>query len=317
MELLIPENRPDSLTLRPMNTRVDAELFDDEFLRKLQGLALLARRMARRQHTASHRSPQRGASVEFAEYRPFQPGDDWRHIDWNAYARWRTLILKLYVEEQDLPVYLLLDNTASMQWGSPVKFDQARRMAAGFAYLSLDRHDRTGLFPLAGKDTPSLPAVRGMGRFREILGLLSACTTRDPEKSLEGGIHEWLRKRSPRGVVVFLSDLWGHDEQDACKAIDRLRYAGHELFVTQMIDPAEQEAGDVGEYRLQPLEGGEEVHITVTQALQEQYRQRVAAYQEQVNMFCRQKGVPLLQADTGQDVIDLLTVTLREKGIVA
>ena len=85
----------------------------------------------RSRQRSERRSVQRGASVEFAEYRPFVSGDDWRYIDWNAFARWRQLVLKLFVEEEDLHVHLLLDCTVSMDWGAPVKFDYARQLIAG------------------------------------------------------------------------------------------------------------------------------------------------------------------------------------------
>ncbi|MCH8473631.1 MAG: DUF58 domain-containing protein [Opitutales bacterium] len=296
---------------------IDKTLFDDDFLRRLQGLALLARQLARQQNLAQRRSSQRGANVEFAEYRPFQPGDDWKHIDWNAYARWRTLVLKLYVEEKDLPVHLLLDNSLSMDWGEPRKFDQARRLAAGLAYLALDRHDRTSLVPLAGSDSAGLGTVRGMGRFYGILGQLSALQTNDPGRGLEEMTDHWLRRRPETGITIVLSDLWGKNYPDAQKMIDRLRYARHEMMVVQTIDPSEMSPGDVGEFMLHDREGGQTRRITIDQREKERFRQRVNDYQKKLQRFCRSKQITLLTAETHQSAIDILSVALREQAMIS
>ena len=296
---------------------IDKTLFDDEFLRRLQGLALLARQLARQQNLAQRKSSQRGANVEFAEYRPFQPGDDWKHIDWNAYARWRTLVLKLYVEEKDLPVHILLDNSLSMDWGDPRKFDQARRLAAGLSYLALDRHDRTSLVPLAGSETPGLGTVRGMGRFYGILGQLSALPVLDPGRSLEQMADQWLRRRPETGITIVISDLWGKDLSDAQKMIDRLRYARHEVMVVQTIDPSELTPGDVGEFLLQDQEDGRQRRITIDQKEKKRFQQRVTDYLTKLQRFCRSKQITLLTAETQKSAIDILSEALREQAMTS
>src|SRR5471032_3174016 len=153
-------------------TAVD-QLFDREFLQRLEGLSLAARQLVRGRMKAERRSSHRGASVEFAEYRPFTSGDDWRHIDWNAFARWRQLVLKLYVEEEDLHVHLLLDGSASMDWGAPVKFDYARQVVAGLGYLGLGNFDRVAVVPLGGDTKSWWQPARGRDRFLPLLRYLA------------------------------------------------------------------------------------------------------------------------------------------------
>src|SRR5512137_563064 len=100
-------------------------LFDEQFLRKLERLALLSRRVSAGQMQGERRSPKRGQSVEFSDFRPYVTGDDFRRIDWNAYARLERFFIKLFVEEEDLTVHILIDNSRSMDWGKPNKLEYA------------------------------------------------------------------------------------------------------------------------------------------------------------------------------------------------
>src|SRR5882757_260432 len=163
-------------------------LFDPELLRRYESLSLLARQLVRGRMRAERRSVQRGASVEFAEYRPFVEGDDWRYVDWHAFARWRQLVLKLYVEEEDLHVHLLLDCSASMDWGSPVKFDHARRILAGLAYIALANLDRAALVPLGAPNVKAWPPSRGRDRFFQMLRYLAACPVGSGPHALEQSV---------------------------------------------------------------------------------------------------------------------------------
>jgi uncharacterized protein (DUF58 family) len=291
-------------------------LFDEDFLRRLEGLALLARQLVNSRQRAERRSVQRGASIEFAEYRPFGPGDDWRHIDWHAFARWRTLILKLYAEEQDLPVHLLLDATASMDFGAPKKFDHARRVAAGLAYIALCNHDRLGLVALDGAVPATLPPARGRQRFQEILRFLSERTAAASPASLEDAARRWLAARPARGMVVWVTDLWGSDAGDALRALDRLRYARHEVAVIHLADPSEADPGEPGEYRIEDRETGATRSVVVDASLRRAYRERYEAYLDEIARHCRRHQIALLRAETTEDIIALLTRSLREKGFV-
>lgn len=291
-------------------------LFDEDFLRRLESLALLARQLVNSRQRAERRSVQRGASIEFAEYRPFGPGDDWRHIDWHAYARWRTLVLKLYAEEQDLPVNLLLDATASMDFGAPKKFDHARRVAAGLAYIALCNHDRLGLATLDGAAPATLPPARGRSRFQEILRFLSDRAAAAAPASLEDAARRWLAARPARGMVVWITDLWGSDPGDALRALDRLRYARHEVAVVHLADPTEADPGDPGEYRIEDRETGAVRSVVVDESLRRAYRARYEAYLDEIAAHCRRHRIPLLRAETTEDIIALLTRSLREKGFV-
>jgi uncharacterized protein (DUF58 family) len=142
-------------------TTTTQPLFDSAFLRKLDRLSLQTRRAMAGDMQGERRSPRRGSSVEFADFRPYVAGDDIRQIDWNMYARTERFFLKLMVAEEELTIHLLVDNTASMDWGEPNKLTYARRAAGAFGYIALSSLDRVTVTALAAGAARQLPGVRG------------------------------------------------------------------------------------------------------------------------------------------------------------
>jgi uncharacterized protein (DUF58 family) len=139
-------------------------LFDTAFLRKLDRLSLLTRQAMSGEMQGERRSPRRGASVEFADFRPYTPGDDIRQIDWNLYARMERFFLKLFVAEEELTIHMLIDNSRSMDWGEPNKLHYARQAAGAFGYITLSSLDRVTVTAFgAGTEGGAwqLPGVRG------------------------------------------------------------------------------------------------------------------------------------------------------------
>lgn len=291
------------------------ELFDAAFLGRLEALALAARQIVKGRQRAERRSARHGSSIEFAEYRPYVSGDDFRLIDWSAYARWRQLVLKLFIEEEDLHVHLLLDSSASMDWGDPCKYDHARRMAAGLAYLALSNMDRVSIGALGAKPG-ILPPARGQHRFFQILQFLAQAPVHPGATPLRRAADLWQSTQPRRGLVIYLSDLWGEDPTDALAAIDRLRYARHEVAVIQVVDPGELEAGEPGEFQIESCESGDRRTVVVDQRMAREYQQRVAEYAERVRQHCRRNQVALLETRTDQDVEELLMKALVKGGFV-
>jgi uncharacterized protein (DUF58 family) len=294
----------------------EEELFAPELLGRLESLSLLARQLVRSRQRSERRSIHRGASVEFAEYRPFVSGDDWRYIDWNAFARWRQLVLKLFVEEEDLHVHLLLDCSQSMDWGTPVKFDYARQLIAGLAYITLANLDRAAVAPLGAEDYQAWPPSRGRHRFLQLLRYLARCPLADGPCRLEEAAGRWVSSQPRRGMVLWVSDLFGSDLGDAMRALDRLRYARHEVAVLQIRDPSEAEAGEAGEYEIEDCETGAVRKVIVDRGLARRYRERFEQYQASLLRYCRTYRIPLLQASTEVSVPDLLTRSLMAGGFV-
>ena len=301
-----------------IDTRTD-NLFDAAFLAQLESLSLLARRVVSGQMRAERRSTRFGSSIEFAEYRPFVSGDDWRHIDWNAFARWRQLVLKLFVEEEDLHVHLLLDCTTSMDWGVPVKFDYARQIAAGLAYITLSNLDRVAVVPFGNERYDIWRPSRGKHRFLQLLRYLAKCPLTPPSsvpQRLEDAARRWIASQPRRGTVIWISDLWGADLEDALRTLDRLRYSRHDVAVIQLLDPGESEAGERGEYELVDGETGALFKVIVDHRTRAEYREKFQAYQSGIRDYCRRNQIALLQADTRQCVADMLQQSLLQGGFV-
>src|SRR5438067_8928540 len=151
-------------------------LFDDEFLKKLEYLNIVSKRLFAGQLRAERRTRKRGTGLEFADYRAYVAGDDFRHLDWKAYLRLNRLILKLFEEEEDLPIYFFVDSSQSMSYGSPSKLDYARRVAAALCYIGLANLDRVILVAYADKVRAELPSQRGKGRILKIFRFFSDVT---------------------------------------------------------------------------------------------------------------------------------------------
>lgn len=310
----MPTN-PNFEAMTDVQKEVD-RLFDVGLLSRLEALSLLARKIQRGSQRAERRSVQRGASIEFAEYRQFVNGDDWRYIDWNAFARWRQLVMKLFVEEEDLHVHVLLDCSASMRWGEPLKFDYARQVVAGLAYLSLANLDRVSVGLIGGRSRAAMPSGRGKHRFLQVLRYLAGCETSEREVSLAEEVRLWSATRPRRGFVVWVSDLWGSDVQDAFRALDRLRHGRHEVAVIQVRDPAEAQAGDVGEYELEDCETGGVRKVIVSRKMAQEYRERFEQYERELLAYTRRYQMPMLAVDTELAPADLLQKALLAGGFV-
>ena len=178
-----------------------AELFDSEFLARLEYLALVAKRIVRGELRADRITKKRGAGVEFADFREYIPGDDFRYIDWNAYARLGQLLLKMYEEEQDLHVYFLLDTSHSMDTGDPSKLRYGKQLVAALAYIALSNLDRAGISMFAGELVGEIPVARGKSRIMSMLQFLEDANSTGEDTNLVHSIDAFLHRARRRGVI--------------------------------------------------------------------------------------------------------------------
>ncbi len=156
---------------------MDESLFDRDFLRKLETLSFVARRIYRGDTRGSHTAVRRGTSLDFEDFRTYQAGDDFRSIDWSIYGRLDRLFVRLYAEEEDLTVHVLLDASASMAYGSPPKIDYARRLAAALGYVGIGSLDRVGVTTFAAGRSGALAPRRGKAQFFHLLEYMSRVGT--------------------------------------------------------------------------------------------------------------------------------------------
>lgn len=292
----------------------DAELFDEAFQKRLEYLALVSRRVFSGRTRAEQRSRKAGAGVEFADFRRYYPGDDYRQIDWNVYGRIDRLVLRLYEQEEDLSVYLLLDCSASMGFGSPSKLRYGKQLTAALAYVALNHLDRVSVSVLSDGVSARMPPTRGRNRIFTLFDFLRPLRASGPTR-LTDAVSAFVAQNKRRGVAVLISDLY--DPAGCEGAIDRLRYARFEPHVIHLVDPREAEPSARGDVELIDAESGERRATTITPRLLERYRQAYAAHRERIASACVHKQVGLSTVDVRTPPADAMLHLLRRGGLVS
>src|SRR5579859_831896 len=189
-----------------MATASDTPLLDPDFLARLEQLELVSRKIFLGRLKGERRSKRKGQSVEFADYRNYVKGDDLRFLDWNLYARLDRLFLRLFMEEEDLHFYLLVDNSLSMDFGTPTKLHYARQVAAALAFVGLVNLDRVVIEAFNDRLTQSMPAARGRRSLWRVLDFLSKLEPAGPS-DLRQALRTFTIKCSGKGIVVVLGDF--------------------------------------------------------------------------------------------------------------
>jgi uncharacterized protein (DUF58 family) len=290
-------------------------LFGTDFLKKLEYLSLVSRRVFRGSILAQRRTTQLGGGIEFADHREYAPGDDFRYLDWNVYARHDELLLKRFEEEEDLHVYLLLDCSASMGFGKPVKFDFARQIAAALAYIALADLDRVAIVAFAGDIIADFPLTRGKARILSLLKFLEALepqgTVTDLARVVKGFVHRTQR----RGLALLVSDLY--DPAGFQPGLDLLRHHRYEPHIIQIFDRAEAEPKLKGDVELFDVETGSIQKVTVTERNLRQYRAIFDAFQESIKSYCQTYGLGCTRASTEIPFDELILKMMRTAGALA
>jgi uncharacterized protein (DUF58 family) len=301
----------------------DTPMFDSGFLSKLEQLHLLSKKLFRGHHHAERRSRRVGSSMEFADYRNYTLGDDLRSVDWNIYGRLDRLFIKLFEEEQDLPVYFLIDSSASMRWSPPsaqggalrtTKFDQARRITASLAYIALANLDRVNIHYFGSELGEHMGMSRGKGQFHKVLDFLRRAPADEEETHLLPSFRAFAGRVKQRGLVFVLSDLF--DTEGCEEALALLRFNQFETSVIQVLDPAELQPDLLGDLRLTGAEAGQPFEVTVDPSLLKHYRQELQNFLQSVETFCRQHEIGYARATTAIAFEDLVLRILRDGRLV-
>jgi uncharacterized protein (DUF58 family) len=296
--------------------------FDSDFLRKLERLSLVTRSSMPGQTAGSRRSPRHGSSAEFAEFRNYAAGDDFRRIDWNAYARLDRLFLRLYRAEEVITLTLLLDRSPSMHFGRPSKALAAARLAAVFSFVALHNNDRVAVLGWSEKIDRALPAQSGKPLIPLVWQFIAELMAEPSRFGRDGpmvtdfaalrdvGAHQ----RQP-GLAVVLSDfLTDTDWRSGLRALQTQR---HEVTVVQVLAPEELDPSLRGDWRLRDSENASLVEITVTPHLLRRYREELKAHVAAVREFCRHEGMAFIQLSSDVSIPDTALSSLRAAGVVA
>jgi uncharacterized protein (DUF58 family) len=288
-------------------------LLETDFVTRLEQLDIASHRLFVGRIKGDKRSKRRGASVEFADYRDYAPGDDLRFIDWNVYSRLGRLFVKLFVEEEDLFVFILLDASRSMLYGEPDKWLYARRLAGALAAVALCGQNRVGIRLLAGRGEAVFPLTRGRARLWRMLEWLESAEAAG-ETDLAAQVERFAATVKHSGLVILVSDLL--DPQGCERPIRILSQRRFEAAVLQILAPQEIDPPFRGDYRLVDLETERFSEISTSGPLLDLYRRNLESFCRQVRTRCVQYAMPFLQFRTDQPLETTVIKELQRIGLL-
>jgi uncharacterized protein (DUF58 family) len=305
-------------TAHPTRPKAVEDLLSSELIAKLDPLDLSSKRVFFGKLKGERRSKKRGQSVEFADHRQYVSGDDIRHIDWNIYARLDQLFLKLFLEEEDLSLSLVLDCSASSDCGEPNKFLFMQRACAALGYVGLVNLNRVSVSAMGddGRGNSIVAALRDLRGRRRLHDLCSFLCAREPVGafSFKDACERVALTRRGKGVMMVFSDFFfkeGYEE-----GLRRLVGHGYDVFCVQVLSPQEVEPPITGDLRLRDVEDSDQAEVTISAPLLKRYKANLAAYCKELELFCLRRDMQLLtvRSDTPVDV--LVLDYLRRRGVV-
>lgn len=290
-------------------------LFDEEFRQRLERLTLLSRRVLAQSLVGEHRSRHRTFAAEFADYRSYTQGDDFRHIDWNIYARMESVFVRLSEANQDLTVHLLIDSSRSMEWGEPAKFFYARRAAAALGYIALNRFDRLVATAFSDRLLATYGPTRGRGR---ILGLLDFLGELQPgaQTDIDAILQQYsLRTRRRGDLLVLVSDLLPPGGYQT--GLRALLERGWQIVLIHLLDPRELDPTLRGDLELVDQETDDRLPLTPAPDVVERYKGLVAAWCEEAETFCKRRGIDYLRVQTTWPFETLVLGYMEQRGLIS
>ncbi|MEO8268524.1 MAG: DUF58 domain-containing protein [Aureliella sp.] len=293
-------------------TNTSNDLLPPPLLARLERMELVSRKVFRGRLKGERRSKRKGQSVEFADFRNYVPGDDLRFVDWNLYARLDKLYLKLFLEEEDLHVYFLVDSSPSMDFGEPTKFFAAKQIAAALAFVGMCRGDRVRI-EFLGSENRTSPVLRGRSQLWRMTDFCNSAKA-DQLFDLTDAIKRFCLRAAGRGIVVLITDLM--DKNGYEPALRLLVGQQMDVFVLHTLSPEEMNPALTGDLKLVDCEDQDEAEISVSSAVIKKYQATLASFVDQARRFCAQRDMTYLltRSDQGADV--LVGQYLRERGLV-
>lgn len=301
--------------MSPLATGARAHtLFDEAFMAKLEYLELVTRKIFASPGRGDRRSRRLGAGLEFADHRRYSPGDDFRNIDWNVYARLGKLLIRVFEEEEDLWVYVLVDASRSMALPDTGKLDHARRLAAAIAYVTLSGLDRVAVGTFSDKLDQQLNPTRGKAWVFRTFDFLANIEPSGATAFAEA-MKTFAHRHKRRGLVFILSDLYAQDGYE--EGLDVLRHHRFEPVVLQLTDRRELEPGFRGDVGLVDCETGMKREVTLTPRLLARYREAHAVWKQEIAAFCKARQIPWFEAPVETAFEDIILNVLRRGGLLA
>ncbi len=288
-------------------------LLSPEFLAKLEQLELVSRKIFLGRFKGERLSKRKGTSVEFADYKNYVIGDDLRFLDWNLFARLDRLFLKLFQEEEDLHFHLLIDNSLSMDFGTPTKLHYAKQVAAALGFVGLVNLDRVALHVFNADVAATLSPLRGRRSLWRMMDFLQKIEPAGPG-NLKQSLKTFALKSGGRGVAVLLTDFM--DKEGFDEPLRFLLARQMDVYVIQILSQEEIEPEVTGDLKLIDIEDDDATEITVTAPLIRRYKQNLAAYRGALQEFCARRGIVYVFTSNQSPFEQLVLTYLRQRGLV-
>jgi uncharacterized protein (DUF58 family) len=289
------------------------QLLSPQLLAQLERLELVSRKVFRGRMKGERKSKRKGQSVEFADFRQYVPGDDLRFIDWNLFARMERLYLKLFLEEEDLHFYALIDASTSMDFGEPTKLQFAKQLAASLGFIGLCRADRVKIESLGTSNRKPGPTLRGRASLWRMLEYLEGIEPGE-NVSLAEGVRNFCLRNSGKGILVLISDLM--DKEGYEKAMRFLVAQQMDVYVLHVLCPEELNPEIKGDLKLIDCEDEDIAEVTVSRPLLDKYKRTLASFLDGAREFCTRRGMSYLMTSTETPVETLVANYLRKRGLV-
>ncbi len=281
----------------------EQELFDPAFLEAVGRLRLIAKRVARSGRPAEQRSRDLGAGIEFQDFRPYSPGDDFRSIDWNIYRRLRKVFIRLFEELEDLPVYLATDVSESLFLEQPPRVREGLRAAFALGTIALHQHDRVGIFAFGDDLEVTLRPQAGRGRTLRLASVLAGLAPRgmtDFRRSFRRFGALGLRE----GLLVVISDFFDPAGIEAVR--EALGSQRHRLLLVPLWRRSDRDPALTGDIELVDCETGQTEDVSVTPQILERVRGAHDRFHDELTAFARRRGAGLLRLDVDLDIVPQL-----------
>ena len=288
-------------------------LLDPAFMARLDQLDVMSRKMLAGKMKGERRSKRRGQSVEFADYRNYSIGDDLRFIDWNIYARLDKLFLKLFLEEEDLALYVLLDVSKSCDFGNPNKALYIKKVAAALGYIGLVNYNRLSIVAMADGVVAETGAMRGRRRVAQMIDFVQKLQPAGASHFTDS-CRKFALQHRHKGVCLVLSDFFIKEGFEA-----GLRYVAggkYDLFCVQVLSPQEIDPDLQGDLKLRDMEDDDMAEVSITQPLVKQYKANLNAYCLALKQFVTRRGGTYLFTSTAVPFDTLVLNYLRERGLL-
>jgi uncharacterized protein (DUF58 family) len=290
------------------------QLFDPDFLASLSHLRLTVQRVPAGGRFGERLSRDLGTGLEFRDFRAYSPGDDPRAIDWNIYRRLGRVFLRLYEEQQDLPLYLMPDVSPSMFHEPVPRALTALRCTLALATISLSHHDRAALFPFADHMEVRVKSMAGSGStmaFAEHLSRLSP--TDGAQTNLASALRRLADMNLRRGLLVVISDFFDPGGLEGIR--DALRRVRHRLLFVQLVRASDADPGLAGDLRLRDCESGDVAQVTVTPHVLARYREAYGAFTRDLAAMVKYFHGGLLRVDVDEDLVAQLNTLFASGGL--